>query len=142
MKIPEWLHVKLMAYAYDSMLREPDFILGHADKPVLHRWRMFDKGGFSGVLFNVYVHKFFRSDEDRALHDHPTDNISIILNNGYEEIMCDPKVSFGSELQIKIQRNPGDIVFRLASTPHRVVVRQGKPSISIFINGPRRRHWA
>src|SRR5271167_744377 len=55
--------------------RPPDFVVGPANDPYLLRWRLLRKGWWP----NVYVHHFARSDDARALHDHPTDNVSLIL---------------------------------------------------------------
>ena len=35
--------------------------------------------------FNVYLHHFLRSDDDRALHDQPWWNLSILLDGEYTE---------------------------------------------------------
>lgn len=46
------------------------------------RWFLIPKNRF----LKIYLHKFMRSDEDRALHDHPWSFLSIILRGGYFEI--------------------------------------------------------
>jgi hypothetical protein len=48
--------------------------------PYLHRWYLWqsDKIG-------IYIHKFVRSDEDRALHDHPWPFVVIPIWRGYIE---------------------------------------------------------
>ena len=57
--------------------RKPDFIIGGHDAPYLLRWWLIPRNRF----FNVYVHQFLRSDDDRALHDHPwLLNCAILLN--------------------------------------------------------------
>ena len=47
--------------------REPDFIIGGHEAPYLRRHWLIPRNRF----FNIYVHEFLRSDDDRALHDHP-----------------------------------------------------------------------
>lgn len=89
--------------------RPPDFIVG-ADDPngaYLERWfltpwrpwqtTMRDRAEASptwynragarvlGWLPNLYLHKFLRDDDDRALHDHPSWAASFILREGYVE---------------------------------------------------------
>lgn len=40
-----------------------------------------------GMRYAARVHKVLRSDEDRALHDHPWQNASIVLDGGYWEVV-------------------------------------------------------
>ena len=62
--------------------RSPDFIIGGHEDPYLLRWFLIPRN----PVFNVYVHLFLRSDEDRALHDHPwAANCSILLEGQYLE---------------------------------------------------------
>lgn len=46
----------------------------------LHRWYL-----FSCRWFAIFIHKFVRSDEDRALHDHPWNFLVIPVWRGYVE---------------------------------------------------------
>jgi hypothetical protein len=48
--------------------------------PYLHRWFM-----IKTPWLGVYIHKFVRSDEDRALHDHPWPFLVIPIWRGYIE---------------------------------------------------------
>ena len=48
--------------------------------PYLHRWYVIRTRGFG-----LFIHKFIRSDEDRALHCHPWDFIVIPIWRGYWE---------------------------------------------------------
>lgn len=42
----------------------------------------------------IYLHKFLRSDHDRALHDHPWNFVSIILKGGYWEFADDRAIPY------------------------------------------------
>ena len=79
---------------------------------------------------NIYLHKISGSDDDRALHDHPWLNISIILRGSYIEIYHDKEVI----------RTAGSIVFRRGNTAHRLAVNGGTVW-SLFITGPKYREW-
>lgn len=79
---------------------------------------------------NTYLHRVNKSDDDRALHDHPWINISIILSGVYREVYAD---------RTRIRR-PGDIVFRFGATAHRLEVVRG-PVWSLFLTGPKYREW-
>lgn len=57
------------------------FVRGLA-KPFLRRWFVIPKNKWC----NIYLHEFIRDDEERALHDHPWWNISLLLVNGYVEV--------------------------------------------------------
>jgi hypothetical protein len=113
--------------------REPDFIIGGKDDPYVRRWWVIPRNR----LFNVYLHQFVRSDDDRALHDHPWVNCSILLRGCYEEHLPGDGVRF---------RKAGDVVFRRSGRmAHRVMLLQmggGEiPCWTLFITGPRYREW-
>ena len=123
--------------------RYPDRIIGDASDPYLLRWYIIPRNRF----FNIYLHKFCRSDDDRALHDHPwLFNASILLRGKYLEHT--PKGAFA--------RRVGIPVFRWGKAPHRVelekyyedfIPRWGMsfvrehPVWTIFITGPVVREW-
>lgn len=108
-------------------MRKPDFVIGGAERPYLLRWHLVPRNRF----LNVYLHKIVRSDDDRALHDHPWWSLSIILAGGYLEVT--PKGSFW--------RDPLDLVLRRATAAHRLVVGNSHPCWTLFITGPRIREW-
>lgn len=111
--------------------REPDVEIGPLGKTYLMRWHILPRNS----LFNVYLHKFLRSDDDRALHDHEYDNLSVILKGSYYEVF---------RTKVK-ERHAGSVVFRLANVPHRIELEpklSGElPVWTLFITGPRRRSW-
>ncbi len=110
-----------------SMFRSPDFIVGGLDSPYLKRWWLIPKNWF----FNVYLHQFLRSDDDRALHDHPWWNLSWLLRGGYVEVTPHGRV----------RRRCGSVVARFATTKHRIELINGNPCWTLFITGPRIRDW-
>jgi hypothetical protein len=52
----------------------------------MHRWWLV-KAADDKSTRAVRVHRILRSDHDRALHDHPWENCSIILRGGYWEVV-------------------------------------------------------
>lgn len=111
--------------------REPDFIIGLPENPYLLRWWIIPRNRF----FNIYLHKFLRSDDDRALHDHPWWSCSIILRGGYREHLP------GGLIKL---RHAGRIIFRRAEQAHRVElygVYITRPAWTLFITGPKVREW-
>lgn len=124
-----------------AVMRQPDVLIG---VNYLARWWLIknvrdqDTGDqFSlkkyhrtSKWFNSYLHCVRSNDDDRALHDHPWLNISIIISGTYREVLAD---------RTRL-RKPGDIVFRFGSTAHRLEVVEG-PVWSLFITGPKYREW-
>lgn len=108
--------------------RKPDFVVGN---DYLRRWWIIPRNNF----FNAYLHQFLRSDEDRALHDHPSWNISYLLKGEYTEWT----IAQGGVHHSKIYK-AGNLRFRLARTAHRIELHSG-PCWSLFINGPKWRNW-
>lgn len=89
--VVKWLW-RLVRHHADE--RVPDEIIGHnarwrsrrpdgepVNRPFLLRWYLWPKNRFC----NAYLHQFIRNDEDRALHDHPWCNLSILLAGQYIE---------------------------------------------------------
>lgn len=119
---------QMQVWARGQMVRPPDFIIGDN---YLRRWWILPRNDFC----NIYLHEFRRSDEDRALHDHPWPSTSFIISGQYREHTPD-----GVFL-----RTAGDVVSREAEALHRVELLSDDtgevPAISLFITGPKCREW-
>jgi hypothetical protein len=107
-------------------MREPDCVIGPPDNPYLRRWWLIPRNRW----FNLYLHNILRDDDDRALHDHPWANLSILLRGAYREVT--PR---GTHL-----RKRGSFVLRWATAAHRLEVERG-PVWTLFITGPVVREW-
>jgi hypothetical protein len=115
----------LIGWAHDLMdERKPDFVIGDH---YLHRWWVVPRNEKS----NVYLHEILHSDDDRAMHDHPWDNTTIVLEGSYEEHT--PSSVF--------QRAAGDVVRRKATETHRLVIPDGGRALTLFLTGPVERVW-
>lgn len=131
-------------------MRTPDLIIGPRDNPQTIRWHFLKAFGFQFAL-----HKWLRSDSDRAPHDHKADNVSIILSpQGYWE--CVREWSDGYEVTNWAgwvhtyegeyyrdrwhYRRPWWPYFRKAETLHRVAIGV-RPVWTIWIRWPERRRW-
>jgi hypothetical protein len=117
--------------------RPPDFVIGGSDRPYLRRWWLIPRN----KLFNVYLHQFLRSDDDRAHHDHPwLFNASAILREAYIE----HTITAGGAL-VQTLREAGSWKFRWGKAPHRVELIADDfgliPCWTLFITGPRVREW-
>ena len=82
--------------------------------------------------FSVRVHEILRSDNDRALHDHPWSYMTIILEGGYWEHTADGKVKW---------YGPGSVLFRSYTNTHRLEVPPGTVATTLFCMGPYRQEW-
>lgn len=111
--------------------RTPDFVIGGLESPYLLRWWILPRNRF----FNVYLHQFMRSDDDRALHDHPWWNVSVLLAGSYLE----HRILAGG-VHVVTERAAGSIVARGASTAHRIELHRGYCT-TLFITGPKLREW-
>jgi hypothetical protein len=89
----------------------------------------------------VYLHRFHRSDDDSALHNHPWRWArALILAGGYsEERRVAPILGFGYEVARRTLR-PGSWVRINAEDFHRVDLLQSD-SWSLFIAGPKFASW-
>lgn len=114
----------LVAWANGVMERAPDFVIGDN---YLRRWWVIPRNR----LQNVYLHEVLHSDDDRALHDHPWDNVSVLIAGGYIEHT--PEGVF--------QRGPGDVIHRKATDSHRLEVPDGGYALTLFFTGPIVREW-
>lgn len=121
--------------------RPPDFVVGEAASPYLRRWWLIPRN----PIFNAYLHEFRQSDDDRALHDHPWLNASLLLSGFYREHMQDE-----GGPDVERMRHAGDVIFRRPTTAHRVELLhhigdggglQPLRACTLFLTGPRIRAW-
>ena len=112
--------------------RVPDFVIGGSERPYMLRWFVLPRNKF----FNIYLHHFRRSDDDRALHDHPWANCSILLRGTYTE----HTIAAGGINRRQVLA-AGSVRMRWTGCiAHRVELHDG-PCWSLFLTGPRYREW-
>ena len=92
--------------------------------------------GMSLLMYTGYLHHFLRSDDDRALHDHPWANCSVLLEGRYLEHTIAAGGIHHHELL-----DAGAVRVRWSGRiAHRVDLVTG-PCWTLFITGPRYRAW-
>jgi hypothetical protein len=133
---------KLLDRATDYVIRSRPcaVAIGGREQPYLERWFVIPRNRF----FNIYLHVVRRSDDDRALHDHPWWNMSWLLKGHYIEHTI---AKGGVHYQERFEA--GDKKFRLATAAHRLELDQNcwqgdievLPCKSLFITGPKLRDW-
>jgi hypothetical protein len=136
------LLVVCLAAMWHNANGPPDFVIGDPRNPYLLRWWLIPRNPW----FNIYLHKILRSDDDRALHDHPWWNVSVLLRGSYDEVVPSypyqhPMWDYGLYGTRTYRRRQGQLVFRRPHYAHRLVVRPGEPCWTLFITGPRVREW-
>jgi hypothetical protein len=127
--------------------REPDFVIGDN---YLRRWwltpwsgwfRPSPKNAFERIIraclpFHLYLHEFRKSDDDRALHDHPWANCSILLRGFYTE----HTIAQGGVHHARTF-GPGNVKLRGAGAAHRIEIPDGTVCWTLFVTGPVIREW-
>lgn len=109
--------------------RPHNFVIGPPHAPRTLRWYAVPRNPVGGV----YIHRWLRSDDNRAKHDHPWDNRTWLLGGEYLEHMADGTV---------IHRKEGDIIERLAAEFHQIELIPGTPPpLTLFFTGPILRDW-
>lgn len=124
-ELPSFVTTALLALARSYMKQQPTQVLSEYGEDYLERW-ILDKDRLTG---SVYIHRILRSDYDEELHDHPGDNLSIVLHGTMVEITED-----GERLLF-----PGSVIHRRADERHRL--RLTEPVTTIWIMGERIREW-
>jgi len=115
-----------------ALRRPPDFIIGGADNPYMYRWWVIPRNR----VLNIYLHYFLRSDDDRALHDHPWINCSVLLRGEYTE----HTIAAGGINRMQILK-AGAIRLRWSGKfAHRIELHNGE-CWTLFITGPKYREW-
>lgn len=87
------------------------------------------------TVFGIYLHRFYRGDDDPALHDHPWPFGGIVLSGGYIE----------QKEFYQRWRRPGSLMFVGIRSFHRVRLdrnrSKGKPVWTLVIVGPKLKRW-
>lgn len=126
----EWLRILFSG--------KPHFVIGGAESPYMLRWYLIPRNR----RLNIYLHKFLRDDDDRALHDHPWWFVSLILKAGYWEVVPHPDGGPGNTV---LKRKWGSIAFRHAKHRHRVVLFAptgiSEPCWTLVVTGRNSRTW-
>lgn len=113
----------------------PDLVIAPDNRPYLYRWYVAGARGTPRLMFHIQV----CSDPERPLHDHPWDNMSVILAGGYTEVIQDEPPT-GPVSTYK--RKAGDTIYRKAAAAHRLILpRRLSYTMTLFSTGPRVRDW-
>jgi len=119
-------------------MRPPDLTIGPRSNPQTYRWHLWLPKSWYAAGWRLNLHQWFKSDDDRALHDHRGDSFSIILWGGYYEVS-----SHAWEPLKRKWYGPGSILWRQGETPHRVELKPGAAGKvwTLWLRAPFRREW-
>ena len=120
-------------------MRPPDLTIGPRHNPQTHRWHLWLPKSWFAAGWRLNLHRWWRSDDDRALHDHRGDSFSIILWGGYYEVTSHA----WEPMKRKKWYGPGSVLWRQGETPHRVELKPGSEGKvwSLWLRAPFRREW-
>ena len=105
----------------------PCDLIRQDDTDYMRRFFRFGRPNTNGAT--ARYHQILRSDDDRHLHDHPWDFISVILDGSYVETTESGEVEHGR----------GSVLTRSAESAHRLTLKA--PVWSFVITAPARRRW-
>ncbi len=132
MIVPGPIRYRLLRRAEQIMAaRPPDVLIGGERNPYLRRWHIVPRNRVA----NLYLHEVLRSDDDRALHDHPWPNLSLMLLGRYDE-----HTTRAGGIQVRAPLTEGHLRFRSARAAHRLQLISNR-AITLFATGPKVREW-
>jgi len=111
---------------------KPSRIIASGGEPYLLRWYVIPRNRF----FNIYLHHILKSDDERALHDHPWWSVSFKLKGPLEEVYLDTHGFYQARAIPTLWP-----VFRSSTFAHRLILEGGATAWTIFVTGPRLRSW-
>lgn len=117
------------------------------NEPYLERYYIFFKDRPEYFPFNIFIHKFLKSDPDE-LHDHPWGFFTVVLSGGYWEYTDVNTVkrnkdglSITDTTTIKNWRGPGFFQKVEATHKHRIELKEDVTAWTLFIPFKRTRDW-
>lgn len=156
--LPEWLANALIERSHATPFRH---LAGYMDR----YWLVSPKSDLAKELgHDVRIHKILRSDLDRDTHDHPWPYTTVILENGYSEVVefvefrdawtwfqtegsrhrGDRSITLDADRnrwQTTIRYRRGDVLHRSATFSHRLIMAGGGSATTMFIMGEKVNSW-
>lgn len=115
-------------------------LIGNADCPMMRRWVLETPVG------SLRLHHFIRSDEDRAMHDHPWGFVSLPIRHGYEDLTWCPDCGGSAcatcegDGRVAEVCRPWRLVWRRAGHKHQVRVTEAG-AWTLIVTGRKGRSW-
>ena len=133
-KLPD-LVVDFLAQTFTRYARanEPTLIVRPTGPVMFYRWWLMR----DEKLCSVYINRHVGSDDLPAPHDHPWDNMTIVLDGRFSEELYQE-----DQLCETVVRTKGDVVVRSATFSHRIEMRPGEECWTLFVTGPVVNKWS
>ena len=110
-----------------------------SSEPLLERYYVFLKDR-TWFPFNIFVHKFLKSDPD-DVHDHPWPYATLILKGGYYEWIPQFDKQGNKFNEIAVWRGPGSFRVCGANSYHRIELDPSVTAWTLFMPGPQEKEW-
>ncbi len=110
-----------------------------SSEPLLERYYVFLKDR-TWFPFNIFVHKFLKSDPD-DVHDHPWPYATLILKGGYYEWIPQFDKQGNKFNEIAVWRGPGSFRVCGADSYHRIELDPSVTAWTLFMPGPQEKEW-
>ena len=110
-----------------------------SNEPLVERYYVFLKNR-TWFPFNIFVHKFCKSDPD-DVHDHPWPYATLILKGGYYEWIPQFDKQGNKLAEIAVWRGPGSFRICGATSYHRIELDPSITAWTLFMPGPQKREW-
>ncbi len=110
-----------------------------SSEPLLERYYLFLKDR-TWFPFNIFVHKFLKSDPD-DVHDHPWPYATLILKGGYYEWIPQFDKQGNKFNEIAVWRGPGSFRICGATSYHRIELDPSVTAWTLFMPGPQEKEW-
>jgi len=109
------------------------------NEPYLERYYLFlkDRKRFP---FNVFLHKFLKSDPD-DVHDHPWPYATLIIKGGYWEWIPQFNKQGLKIGEISVWRSAGSFRTAPAHSFHRIELDPDVECWTLFMPGPQKQNW-
>jgi hypothetical protein len=111
-----------------------------SDEPYLERYYVFLKDRGESFPFNIFLHKFLKSDPD-DVHDHPWPYATLILKGGYWEWRPQFDSQGRKTGEIAKWCGPGSFRWAGANTFHRIELDPDVTCWTLFMPGRKQRDW-
>jgi len=139
--------LSLWSYMMEKTNRKRIIMDRVEDEPYLVRYYIFLKDRPDAFPFNIFIHKFLKSDPEE-LHDHPWGFFTIILSGGYWEYTDvntirrnENELSVTETTTMKHWRGPGFFQKVDATHKHRIELKEDVTAWTLFIPFTRVREW-
>lgn len=102
----------------------------------------FRRYGIKTPWFGIFLHFIYKADEEKHLHDHPWNYVSLCLYGHFTEEYNNPKFNVQPCVPVIYQDcRAGKIIIREAKRFHKIHKLYSKVVCTLFLTGSEKRNW-